>query len=520
MAETLGKQNKADRTAWIGLAVLGALITFVICPFSPIYRYCFEPDEICYRIVSLGWLRGKLPYRDLFDHKGPLTYVFYALGFLLSNRADWGACVIFALINAGIFALMYKNLRLLYDPGRSFAAVAVLLCYLFIKRKIIYATGSKPDHIILLFLLLSEYIYIKNYKDYCSKSTEAEGSAKGSGTVLFAKKDMYLLGLCAGAVFMIKMNICVYYLIFIGFYFLWLILRRTWKDFLHACGIFLSGIASVCAPFFLYYGLNGALKEFTDAYFVFNIHYAKKGKFLLHFSRTWIPKHDQIILTVSFLMMCAAALIVLLTKKGKRLQNTILIACGAIVYFAISLPEVFSYSFCVIIPLYLISFGVLSDLVLNVLPYRILPLASAVLLLFVFSIFGYVQVKSSPYPGSEKKPHEVAFAAYYEKNPDAQCFMLGNLCDQFFYYYAPLPEFQYFYLPRAGTRDMFDEQLSYVRQRQAGIVVYYRTKNSTDESMEQLDAFFRENGYSLYYSDEQKTRFYFYTRDEDRLPAT
>ncbi len=35
------------------------------------------PDEAVYRIVSTGMVHGRWPYRDLFDHKPPLAYVWY-----------------------------------------------------------------------------------------------------------------------------------------------------------------------------------------------------------------------------------------------------------------------------------------------------------------------------------------------------------------------------------------------------------------------------------------------------------
>ena len=50
------------------------VLLLFVCPFSPIHRYCFETDEIAYRVVSKGLLKGKIPYRDLFDHKGPSLF--------------------------------------------------------------------------------------------------------------------------------------------------------------------------------------------------------------------------------------------------------------------------------------------------------------------------------------------------------------------------------------------------------------------------------------------------------------
>lgn len=380
-----GSAKKTDRLILLGLALAGAVMTLVICPFSPLYRYCFEPDEICYLVMSRGWLSGKIPYRDLFDHKGPLTYVIYALGLLLGNGNNWGVFVIFALISAGNFTLIYKILRIFYDPDRAFSAEAVLISMFFVKRSILYATGSKPEHIALLFLLLSEYLIAKRVKERAAQGKEPTEQP------VFTTKDMFLLGLLAGVVFMIKYNLCAYYLFFIGAYFLWLLVRRApssagfpsdhsdgrdhyarpehrnLRAFLTSSASFAAGIATIAAPIFLYFASQHALRDFLNVYFAFNLHYAGKGTLKLHFFRTWISRHNQLLLAALFAMMIAAAIIALITRK-KRAHHLILFACGAATYFALTLPQVFTYSFVVIIPLYLLAFGVLSDFVLTNLP--------------------------------------------------------------------------------------------------------------------------------------------------------
>ena len=75
------------------------VLLLFVCPFSPIHRYCFETDEIAYRVVSKGLLKGKIPYRDLFDHKGPLLYFVYALGMLITGGSDIGICIVFMSVS-------------------------------------------------------------------------------------------------------------------------------------------------------------------------------------------------------------------------------------------------------------------------------------------------------------------------------------------------------------------------------------------------------------------------------------
>ena len=156
MENGLKQSKNTDRLVIFLLAASAVFLTFLTCPFSPIYRYNFEPDEICYQIMSLGWLKGKLPYRDLFDHKGPLTYVIYSLGLLLTGKNTLGILFVFSAINAGSFILVYKIMRLCFPENKSIVGTTLILSLFYAAKNPLFASGTKPDHVILLLLLISD----------------------------------------------------------------------------------------------------------------------------------------------------------------------------------------------------------------------------------------------------------------------------------------------------------------------------------------------------------------------------
>ena len=78
------EKNK-DRLPIFLISLFVILLLFINSPFSPFHKYCFEYDATAYKTVACGILKGKVPYKDLFDHKGPLTYFILALGFIISN---------------------------------------------------------------------------------------------------------------------------------------------------------------------------------------------------------------------------------------------------------------------------------------------------------------------------------------------------------------------------------------------------------------------------------------------------
>lgn len=494
------KRNKLDQAGFLLLILLSIFICTLLCPFSPIYRYCFQSDESTYHIVSLGLLKGRLPYRDLFDHKGPLTYVIYALGLLLSGEATWGLWVLFTLLNALIFLLLYTNLRLLYPARSSLTGVCALLVFFLLKKSPLYATGSKPDHFVLLLLLAAEYIFLRGIRE-----------KKEDG--YFSSSDMFLMGLCAGGIFMLKFNSLIYFICFLGAYFIFLLKQKALKDLLSHVLSFLGGTALVSAPFFIFFAARGALSDFIDAYFVFNLKYAETGGFRLFFDRFWFDIGDRLTILLLFVILLSAPLLYMLLQVPKKLtQSVIYFLLGGLVFIFLTLPTVYHYSFTAIIPLYLPAFGYLADQLPQVFKKKAPVLASSVILLLViFSLTA--QIAIDPPIKRKATDLEEKIDAYYALHPDARCLFLTTLSNDLFLG-KELPDFQYFYLPRQESDAMYYAQFDYVREGRPDMAVIYRTVDMSDEWLADLSEFFEMNGYSLYYDDIDSSEYLAYVRKE------
>ena len=84
--------QRNERRAALLLALLCSVLALSIATTSsPLYAANFWTDSNLYFTIGRGMTEGLMPYRDLFDHKGPLIFVLYALGALVSDRRFW-AC--------------------------------------------------------------------------------------------------------------------------------------------------------------------------------------------------------------------------------------------------------------------------------------------------------------------------------------------------------------------------------------------------------------------------------------------
>ena len=83
MADENNKTNTAptkELSLWkvYGICLLISTIFFFLFGFnSPIYKFNSDPDYNWHLTMGHALIHGKIPYRDLFDHKGPLVYFLY-----------------------------------------------------------------------------------------------------------------------------------------------------------------------------------------------------------------------------------------------------------------------------------------------------------------------------------------------------------------------------------------------------------------------------------------------------------
>jgi hypothetical protein len=95
----------------------------------------------------------------------------------------------------------------------------------------------------------------------------SRGFSRGSGS-------FFLLGVFAGIVLMVKINLTAFFLAMCGLVFLRMLFRKQFAFFLKTAGIFLGGIAAACLPVILYLAATDSFRDFFDAYILFNLKYA------------------------------------------------------------------------------------------------------------------------------------------------------------------------------------------------------------------------------------------------------
>lgn len=96
---------------------------------SPLFGYRFIDSDI-FRYMGYALLQGKIPYTDLFDHKGLLLYWINALGLFI--HIDYGIFILQVFHLTATLIVWYKILSNYHQTWLKFLILAVSLLSGFI----------------------------------------------------------------------------------------------------------------------------------------------------------------------------------------------------------------------------------------------------------------------------------------------------------------------------------------------------------------------------------------------------
>ena len=235
-------------------ALLCAVLALLIASASsPLYAANFWTDTNIYFTIGRGMTQGLMPYRDLFDHKGPLLFMLYALGALISRTSFIG---VFALEAMSLAAALYAGWRTvrLFGEGRltllSMPILAAVACCCTA-----FTQGGSAEEFTLPALAAGVYLTL-------AVMTQPEARTG---------RRMLGFGAAAGWVFLIKYTDIG---LFVGLGVC--LLAFCWRRYglgraLTAAGQMLLGALLLCAPVAAYLAANGALASCVEVYFVQNL---------------------------------------------------------------------------------------------------------------------------------------------------------------------------------------------------------------------------------------------------------
>lgn len=251
----LTDNSKLKRSELIFLIISAVLTITLVSTCSPLYPYNPWDDANCFFTLGRGIKHGLIPYRDLYEQKGPLLYFIYAAAAFISEKSFIGAWI-FECLAASVFAIFsWKTVKLFTEP--SGYSITVMPLFLGITYTVyMFNFGGNAEE--LCFPLITYALYI------ALRSIVVNNS-------LPSNTEALLCGVITAALFWIKYTFLGF---MIGFVIVIVFIAIKNKDFKRLWSLiwrFLAGFALLSVPILIYFLANNALSSLWEAYFYNNI---------------------------------------------------------------------------------------------------------------------------------------------------------------------------------------------------------------------------------------------------------
>ena len=345
------------RSELIILLLSAVVIMLFVSASSPIYPFNVWDDTNVYFSLGRGILEGRVPYRDLYEQKGPIFLFMYAICALIS-RTGFTGLWIFECMAASVFAVFsWKTVKLFVDPPVFVTGIAP------VYMSLIYTTGmfnfgGSTEEFCFPLLAVVLYIALKMIK-------RTDGSLPSS-------KEALICGVITSILFWTKYT----FLGFIAGFIILLIFRAVKYKQGKALGkdilFFLAGFVALCLPVFIYFGVNGALQSLWESYFYNNIfnYYANTAYTGIYaYAAVRFFVFPVLGLITSCKMFHDYAALVLLSLAGviffeKKYRKSVLILVAVTLFFSLKL--IFSRSTFIFYYGFILSFFFVFALILTV----------------------------------------------------------------------------------------------------------------------------------------------------------
>jgi hypothetical protein len=302
---------------------IGALLICLCSPLHPLAKNTHRSDSSVFLLIGELMQQGIMPYRDIFDHKGPLLYVINWLGMLVGYTGVW--LIEFAGMLISVM-LCHETARRFFSEKASFLSTVAT----FITLIPWYGGGNYAESYALPFLFGALYCLT----GYFTQDYE------------LSRKQVFISGACMGGILMLKPNMIGVWVGMCAVIFGHSIVIKKFKLLSRYVVFFIAGIIIVIMPFVVWMWTEGMLDSFYRCYIQFNFDYidvpliniirSMYGVFqyplmpitlavlLVLFLQKWNPGSCMGVLNLSVMLMFAVT-IVLATLNGGSSKHYLMV---------------------------------------------------------------------------------------------------------------------------------------------------------------------------------------------------
>ena len=249
------EKNRLKAVAAALSLLCAALALLFASSSSPLYATNFWTDTNIYFTIGRGIVRGLAPYRDLFDHKGPLLYLVFALAALVSDTSFFG---LFLLEVVSLASALYLSWRIVCLYGEGPLTLAVIAPSAMVTAACTaFTQGGSAEEFCLPALALALLCALRRIRE---------------GAHCAAWRRLYLaFGAAMGWVFAVKYTDCGLFFGLGAAVMCWELWTLGLRPAIRAALTVAAGFLLVVLPAALWMAACGALSDCVRVYFIQNM---------------------------------------------------------------------------------------------------------------------------------------------------------------------------------------------------------------------------------------------------------
>lgn len=440
--------------------VIVSFLFLMICSKNSfLYQINDWVDANAFFTVGKGMVRGVVPYQQLFEQKGPLLYLIYGIGSLISYKSFFGVFLL-EIFSFSIFLYYtYKTINLFCKQEKAYIILPIFtLCIVTLKS---FSHGGSAEEFSLPFIMLGIYYLVRYLKE---------------DTLSF--KNIIIAGISAGCILWIKYTL-------LGFWFSWMmcvffimITKKHYRQAFQRCLLFLGGMLIATIPWIIYFLANHAWTDLIDVYFLVNMNaYPHKLSLLVKLAKTIELILYNVFGNPVFFLFIAVGFFLLFAKGNKwgcRGSNIVLMTCFAFTGLGVYIGGTnFHYYPFVLSPFILIGFIIIASQIkmkkVEMLSLYLLPMIT------ICMLSAYYTSSNAPMLKYNKKDYaQYLFADIINQKKDASILNYGFLDGGFYITTGKIPEYYYFMknnIPYENYPDMLDEQRRYIKEQRPDFII-------------------------------------------------
>lgn len=274
---------------WVACFILAFGILLVASPDSYTHDLFQRTDSANFYTCGKALFNGLIPYVDFTDSKGPLLWVIYGIGYLISNYSYVGVFWLSVIMYAFTLLYIYKLTFIFLNNDKQSLYVVILMTASFFSPWFHYEIRSEDwiqIFIVLAFYRICLFLYTDNGKE--SKSLYL---------------SCFILGISIIGTFFIKYNSTIM-LGIPSLYMLYAIIKEK-KNIALSFLSFLSGIFILALPWIVYTFYMDNTQSFISEYITNTLATTKSSNNIGEYIHEWLfltyDTHSVILFSTSCL---------------------------------------------------------------------------------------------------------------------------------------------------------------------------------------------------------------------------